>query len=93
MDKKKFVKCVNMQKKGVRNMKKCDNCNMPKFIKAKNTSIKNGTGLCSMCYQAKEQKYTDESFEMELEMELRQDAEREDANEMLKEMRDGRDEL
>lgn len=34
---------------------KCKECDMPKEIKAQNTSIKDGCGACSMCYQVKDQ--------------------------------------
>lgn len=33
---------------------KCKTCDMPKPIKAQNTSIKDNTGLCSMCYRVKD---------------------------------------
>ena len=64
--------------------KKCLDCKMPRWIKKQNSSIKDNTGLCSMCYLAKEhwEKQVDEDFDKE----LRSDAEQEDANEMLKEM-------
>ncbi len=64
--------------------KKCLFCNMPKWIKKQNSSIKDDTGLCSICYLALEnwRRQVDEDFEKE----LAQDAERENAIEMLKEM-------
>jgi len=81
-----IVKCANMLKvkMGGRMKRKCDKCDMPRWIKKQNNSIKDGTGLCSICYLAKESwaKKIDEDFEAE----LAQDANRENAIEMEKEM-------
>ena len=32
---------------------KCKTCQMPRYIKRENTTIKNNTGLCSFCYRIK----------------------------------------
>ena len=60
---------------------------MPRCIKKQNSSIKDGSGLCSICYLKKESwaKQIDEDFEKE----LAQDAEREDAIEMMTEINKG----
>ena len=64
--------------------KKCIFCEMPRWIKKQNSSIKDGTGSCALCFMARDAwaKQIDEDFEKE----LAQDADRENANEMKQEM-------
>lgn len=68
--------------------RKCDECDMPEWIKSKNTSIKDGTGSCYMCFQVRDRwaKQIDEDFEKE----LAHDADRENAKEMEQELKDRR---
>lgn len=64
---------------------------MPRWIKKQNSSIKDDTGLCSLCFIARDAwaKQVNEDFDKE----LRSDAAREDAIEMMEEMEDERGDL
>ena len=44
--------------------RKCDTCTMDEAIKNKNTSINDGTGSCSVCYQIKEKSEDDTKVEL-----------------------------
>ena len=72
-------------------IRKCDTCKMPRWIRKQNSSIKDGTGSCSLCFIARDAwaKQVDEDFTKE----LAQDANRENAIEMLDELKYERDEL